>query len=62
MFLKMKVSDILVTEYFKMPPISRGYNFDKCMEESHDLQVFCAVNTFIKPNRDNFVWNIIEVR
>uniref|UniRef100_A0A336KT86 CSON015541 protein n=1 Tax=Culicoides sonorensis TaxID=179676 RepID=A0A336KT86_CULSO len=49
-----------MTEYFKMPPLVNGDNFDKCLEGSHDLRVFCAVTTFIKPDKSNFVWNIIE--
>lgn len=50
-----------MTEYFQMPALTKIDNFEKCMEASHDLEVYCAVNSFIKPDRNNDVWNIIEV-
>lgn len=44
-----------------MPTIGDIDHFDKCMEETTDLSVYCGVITYIKPDRTNQVWNIIEV-
>lgn len=52
-----------VTEYFRMPPIFKLDDYDRCFLTAppHKEVRYCFTRSLIKPNTSSPIWNIIEV-
>lgn len=50
----------LVDEYYKMPPMHRQDDFERCLWSKRELATYCTVATLVKPDETNAVWNQIE--
>uniref|UniRef100_A0A336LWS6 CSON006904 protein n=1 Tax=Culicoides sonorensis TaxID=179676 RepID=A0A336LWS6_CULSO len=47
-------------EYYKMPPMYRQHNFEKCLWSKKEFSIYCTTVTVIKPDKTSEVWNQIE--
>ncbi|XP_063697615.1 uncharacterized protein LOC134828568 [Culicoides brevitarsis] len=53
-------SDINMVEYYKMPPLHRQDDYERCLWSTEELSTYCTVSTIIKPDPSNAIWNQIE--
>lgn len=49
-----------VTEYYKMPRLHLMDDFDLCMDQPHNLTVYCIATVILKPNTSLPLWEYID--
>lgn len=48
-------------DYDKMPPVHLHDDYLGCLKDYGDETVYCTGKTYVKPDPNSAVWNIIQV-